>query len=165
MSSTPTDHIGGAVRRLALRGSTVRRVASIQRAEATEAEKNAIARIMLVEASARPSAVRVLERVVALVLDAGVAGARGRRRALLMTLGPLQLRGATRNFDDAVAIAVARLRSADIDVSDNVSLARFWNGPAAERCSVIPYSQVLGLAEPHAARLLEMKAYSNTEFR
>lgn len=112
--------------------------------------------VLLIECSARPRIVRILEWSVAFVFRSGLLGDRARRRGHAMTVGPLQMKAAPFNREAAVEAALFLLGKECEVLKSPWQLAELWNGPGANSVDqILPYGIALELAIPIAERILE----------
>lgn len=118
-------------------------------------ERLALVSILLVEMTARPTWFRALEWIVAFsVSHCRIEQVRRVRNSL--TLGPLQISGASWDRNAAVQQALARLRIDSLSMMDADRLAVLWNGPLGDRLHPVAYSDVIQLASLRSVHLVRV---------
>lgn len=118
-------------------------------------EQLALVSILLAEMTARPTWFRAIEWIVAFSLS-HCRIKRVRRSGNCLTLGPLQISGASWDRDTAVQQGLARLRIDSHALTDPGRLAVLWNGPLGDRVHPVAYSEVIELAFRSSIHLIRM---------
>lgn len=154
--ATISDHRAAMVDRALLRLSDSQCTRSVAtyatEAGASSDEVELLVAISLVERSARPIDARALEWLVAIPLRAGLLGARLRRRAERISVGPFQIRGAPFRLRDCVYQALCLVRENNLTSISLDEVAAIWNGPFADHSGPIPYTVALELALRHTRK-------------